>query len=391
VSTLCTWATALLVALVAGSVGAQPPGASVAPCATPATIDDWEIVAPESAGFDAKALCAVLDGVATGDANVHGVVVERGGRLVAELYRTGRDRPIDVLFGLWNPLPGEVEFGPETLHDTRSVSKSVVGLLFGIALHDGRVRGSSDPALALFDELADLRTPERDAIRLEHLLGMSSGLEWDEGALPNDETRLFWTADPARFVFDRRLVTAPGSAFHYNSGGTAVLAALLSRASGRSLDALVDADLFAPLLITRWEWARDLRGRPLAFTGLRMRPRDMAKLGRLVLQGGRWKGRQVVPERWIADSLRERLKTGIRIPEADGEELGYGQQWWTGRVGWKELDLAWAAAFGNGGQRIFVVPDLDLTVVTTAGEYGSARIVRTVQEIFEEIVASVVE
>ncbi len=228
-----------LACLVLGAAGIAAHAAET-PCFAPvAASDGWEISTPEAAGFDAKALCAALAEVDRGSANIHGVIVERRGRLVAELYRTGPDEPIDVNYGLGNPFASDVEFGPDVLHDVRSVSKSVVGLLIGIARaerQDSRTPGTS--ALELFPELADLRTPERDAITLGHLLSMSSGLEWDEwgaGLLTSDETRLFWKSDPARFFFDRPQAAPPGTRFNYNGGGTATLAELLTRSSGKPL------------------------------------------------------------------------------------------------------------------------------------------------------------
>ena len=279
-------------------------------------------------------------------------------------------------------------------HDVRSVSKSVVSLLFGIAVHGGRVASLATPALDFLPELADLRGDGRDAITLEHLLTMSSGLdwsEWDAGPVTSDETRLFWKADPIRFVFDRPLAAPPGTRFNYNGGGTATLAEVLTRASARPLVELAREQLFEPLGITDWTWASDLHDRPLSFAGLRMRPRDMLKLGRLVLQHGRWRDRQVVPEVWVAESLRPHLSTGIQLAAIAPDGAGYGYQWWNGRIAWRGRELAWAAAFGNGGQRIFVVPDLDLTVVTTAGDYGSIETAIAVNRLLAEIVATVGE
>jgi len=350
--------------------------------------EDWVAATPESAGFDTNALWAGLAEVTRSEANLHAVIIERHGQLVAESYQTGPDRPINILFGLWNPFAAEVAFDANTLHDVRSVSKSVVGLLFGIALDKYQLAGVSAPVLAAYPELADLHNPERDAITLEHLLTMTSGLAWDEGALPNDETRLFWVGEPMRFVFQRPLVATPGTLFNYNSCGTTVLAEFLTRVSGQPLLQLVREALFEPLGITQWEWVRDLRGRPLAFTGLRLRPRDMAKLGRLVLEQGNWRGRQIVSAAWVKDSLRPHIATGLRLPSTATEELGYGYQWWTGRVLWKGRELSWSAAFGNGGQRIFVVPELDLTVVITAGAYGVKHASHLVHQIFEKVVSA---
>jgi len=361
-----------------------------AACAPPVAGADWPVVPPEAADFDAAALCAVLEEAAASKANLHGLLVERRGRLVAELYRTGHDDPIDVHYGLRDWFAPDVAFGPDALHDVRSISKSVVSLVLGIAREEGKLADLSTPALDFFPELADLRTDGRAGVTLEHLLTMSSGLDWKEwgrGVLASDETRLFWKSDLARFVFDRKLAASPGARFNYNGGSTATLAELLARAGGKPLLERVRADLFEPLGIAHWTWARDLRGRPIAYAGLRLRPRDLLKLGRLALDGGRWRGRQIVPEAWLRESLRAHVGTGMKFVTSE-DEVGYGYQWWTGRVPWRGRALGWSAGVGNGGQRLFIVPELDLVVVTTAGEYGSPQIGEVVGRLFAKVVAA---
>jgi CubicO group peptidase (beta-lactamase class C family) len=350
------------------------------PCAPPVRLDDgWESAEPASAGFDASALCAVMHQVTAASANLHGVVVERGGRLVAETYRRGEDRSIYSLFAR------ETEFGPTVRHDVRSISKSVVSLLVGVAAgrHALDVHTS---VLAFYPQYAALRSPERDAITLEHLLTMSSGLEWHEtlgsyGSFRNDETRLYWDWAPYRFVLGRPIVAPPGMRFEYSGGGTAVLADVVVQATHTPLRDFARTALFEPLGIHDWEWVGDPYGRPLAFAGLRMRPRDVAKIGRLVLSHGRWNGQDVVPSDWIDASLAPHIATG------DG--LSYGYQWWIGGVEWHGTQHRWAAGFGNGGQRLFVVPDLDLVVVVAAGAYNDASIAPVVTELLRRVVATI--
>jgi len=380
----------LAVSLVLGWVSAMPSLAAEIPCAVPAIIGDgWEISMPESSGFDAQALCAVLAGVKSSEENIHGVIVERHGRLVAELYRRGPDTSMKFLLGL-NLFAANVDFGPATLHDIRSVSKSVIGLLVGIAKQKGEIKSLAIPVLDFYPEYADLRSPERDAINLEHLLTMSSGLQWDEGALPNDETRLLWMRAPYRYVLTRPIAARPGKEFNYNSGGTALLADILIRASGKPLKELVRTELFEPLGIADWEWATDLHGREIAFTGLRMRPRDLVKVGRMLLQHGRWHGRQIVPADWVAESLRPHIRTGQRSPPTAAYELQYGYHWRAGNIDWQGKKLDWSAGFGNGGQRLFMVPGLDLTVVIAAGDYAhTERSAHMVNDLFNRVVSTV--
>ncbi|PNS09045.1 serine hydrolase domain-containing protein [Solilutibacter silvestris] len=344
----------------------------------PALIGDgWERADPVASGFDAAKLQATLEKAAGEPIDLHAVVVERHGRLVAEIYRAGKDKGVYDLFATTR------DFGPTTLHDVRSVGKSVVSLLIGAARQEGKLDDLSKPVLDFYPEFKDLQTPPRRAITIEHLLTMSSGFEWQEGGPGrDDEHRLYWKWTPAYYALSRPIAAPPGTRFNYNSGGNLVLADILARATATPLKDYARTRLFQPLGITDWEWTGDLHGQPMAFTGLRMRPRDMAKLGRLVLNHGRWKELQLVPAEWIDASLKPRLDTGF-----DGTRYGY--QWWTGSLQWRGKNLPWAAAFGNGSQRIFVVPDLDLCVVVTAGAYGDVAVARRVDLLLQDIVATV--
>ena len=240
-----------------------------------------ETAAGVAEGFDAGRLCQVLTEFQAGEANLHGLVIQRHGKLVAERYRTGRDRSVYSVF------TRTVEFDAGSRHDLRSVSKSVVGLLWGIAQAEGKTPPLDARVLDLFPELAEFKREGREAITVAHLLSMSSGLEWKEPyqyGLGNDELALYWRASQEKAVLARPMLHPAGTRFHYTGGATAVLATLLARGVGMPLPDYARERLFAPLAIHDWEWMSDLRGRPLAFAGLRMRPYDLAKIGQLVLQ-----------------------------------------------------------------------------------------------------------
>lgn len=326
-------------------------------------------------GFDGAKLCAALDDFQSGPGNLHALLIQRHGRLVAERYRSGKDRSVYSLFAR------TVDFDAHSRHDLRSVSKSVLGLLWGIARAEDKAPPLDTRVLDLFPELGQFKRDGREAITVAHLLSMSSGLEWKEPydyGLGNDELALYWRASQEKAVLSRAMLHPAGTRFHYSGGNTAVLARLLERGVGRTLPDYAQARLFGPLGIVDWEWMSDLRGRSLAFAGLRLRPRDLAKIGQLVLQRGEWNGRQLVPAAWIDASLR---------PHADiGDGLHYGYQWWLGAT---EGGEPWAAAFGNGGQRLFVVPALDLVVVITAGMYDDAAGVARVNRLFQRLAAAV--
>ena len=387
--TLSRLAPALLALSLGACVKDLPVRAD--PCAVPRADHEWSVSAPDAAGFDAQALCRVLKDVAAGADNIHAILIERRGALVAELYRSGRDRPISVRYGFNNPFGEPAHFDADTLHDTRSVSKSIVSLLYGIALSKGRAPAVDTPVL---EAQPDASPPwaGSNRVTIGQLLSMSSGLDWAEsgkGLLASDEVRLFWKSDQDRFVLERPLAAGEGTTFNYNGGGTTVLANALVRQSGKPLPALAREDLFAPLGIARFEWTEDVHGRALPFAGLRLRPRDMLKLGRLVNARGMWRNRQVVPADWIAESLRPRLSTGIRFRGLSDKPAAYGYQWWLGQITWSGRELDWALALGNGGQRIFLVPELELSVVLTAGDYDEIPIHLAENRILRALVSAV--
>ena len=252
-------------------------------------------------------------------------------------------------------------------HDLRSISKSATSLLVGIALAEGKFPALDSPVFDSFPELAALRTPEKMHITFRHLLTMSSGLKWDE-SIPysnpaNSERRMIDSADPVRYVLEQPLAAPPGAVYNYNGGNTTLLAAVLAKTTGRRLDDYAREKLFGPLGIADFEWiSMPASGEPAAASGLRLRARDSAKLGQLLLTDGLWNGKQVLPKGWAAESV---------TPHLNGEGLYYyGYQWWLGRTMLRGRNLIWSAGFGFGGQRLYVAPELDLVVMINAGHYG---------------------
>ena len=331
-------------------------------CGVPVARDDGLPVASvnEDKLVDRDALCRMADRLAA-DANVHSVLVTHGGKLVFERYFRGDDEIPGRFYG---PRVENITFDADTLHNVKSVSKSVVSLAVGIAIDRGLIGSVNEPIFSFFPELSDLRSPEKDRIRLSHLLTMSLGLKWVE-ATPstgddNDEVRMHMALDPCRYVLGLAATAPPGQEFFYNTGALTLLSAIMRKATGRPLDEFAHATLFESLGITAVEWSR-VRGDTDAGGGLRLRPRDMAKIGQLVLAGGRWNDRQVVSRAWIETSTAPKLK-------ATDDQL-YGYLWWLGRSRLNGREVHWVGALGRGGQSIRIVPELDLVVVVTAGYY----------------------
>jgi len=357
--------------LAASAAGAQTPQSSAGSpkpgCGSPAAIGDgWPIATPDSVGLDGERLCGIAARLAATNANIHGVVIVRRGALAFEQYFPGYDEP-------WGMGGGRHEFDAQTKHDMRSVSKSIVSLLAGIAIDRELIKSADEPVVKFFPDYSAVKSPGWDRIKIRHLLNMSSGIQWDEN-LPwkdpkNDEPHLGNEADPYRYVLSKPVAAPPDTVWNYNGGGTDLLGNIIERVSGKSLDAFARETLFAPLGIADWEWMKYRNEHFASAAGLRLRPRDAAKIGQLVLNKGAWNGQQIVSPKWIEQSVAPRFQALGYF----GGLFYYGQQWWMGRTLGGGRDVKWIAAQGLGGQRIFIAPELDLVVMTTSGLYASGR------------------
>ena len=287
--------------------------------------------------------------------NLHAVVVASHDGLVFERYFQGVDER-------WGESLGTVMFSSDTLHDLRSVTKSVVGLLYGIAHREGRVPALNQSVVRSLSRFADLHNdPKRSRITIADVLTMQLGLAWDE-ALPytdprNSEIAMEHAPDRCRYVLERPVAADAGTQWTYSGGATTLLACLLVEGTGTSLLEYAHQKLFSPLGIEEVDWVKGAHGSEVAASGLRLRARDAAKIGQLVLNQGRYNGVQLVPMDWIDDSLKAHTSVD--------DDFAYGYHWWIAKR-W-----AWVAAFGNGGQRITILPRAGLVLVVLAGNYNS--------------------
>jgi CubicO group peptidase (beta-lactamase class C family) len=345
-------------------------------CGFPVARDDgWPVAtANEDKLIDRGALCRITDRLVASSANVHAVLVARSGKLVFERYFKGSDE----INGL---RVGSVTFDVDTLHNIKSATKSVASLALGIAIDRGLIRSVNEPIFSFFPELSDLRSPEKERIQLVHALTMTMGLKWVE-AIPsneddNDEVRMHMASDPCRYVLGLPATAPPGQEYFYNTGALTLVSAIIRKATGRTLDEFARETLFQPLGITSVEWVR-VKGDSDAGGGLRLRPRDMAKIGQLALAGGRWNDSQIVSKAWIETS------TAPKIEATGGQSVGY--LWWRGG-----REFPWSGAFGRGGQSIRIVPNLDLVVAVTAGYYQdySPRAFQVQSSVFRDVLRGI--
>ena len=192
--------------------------------------------------------------------NIHAVLVMQHGKTVAEWYFEGKD------WILGQPI-GVVKFTPDTLHDARSVTKSVVSVLFGIAMAEGAIKNLDTPVLDYFPEYKDLRTPELLKIRLRDVLSMTSGFAWDEHTYPysdprNSEIAMDISPDPYRYVLTQKVEAPAGTRWAYSGGDVELIGAILKRTTGMDLSTYAQRKLFAPLNVQKFAWTKNTYSSP---------------------------------------------------------------------------------------------------------------------------------
>jgi CubicO group peptidase (beta-lactamase class C family) len=293
---------------------------------------DWPTSTPAEQGMDAALLDEMLAQIDTDRMNLHALLVIRHGAIVLEKYYPGHDRL--------------------EKHTQYSVTKSFTSTLLGIALDQGKIKGVDQPVQDFFPGLVFTNPdPRKDAMTLADLLTMTSGLDWQESDA--SYSAMYQSADWVDWVMGLEQAAAPGEVFNYCSGCSHVLLKAVGQAVGTDVVDFARENLFEPLGIRDFGWERTRRGDAIGGWGLLLTARDMAKLGYLYLHEGAWDGRQVVSASWVRAATSQHA-------DPDGR-LGYGYQWWL-------YDTHGAyAALGRSGQTIFVIPDLDIIVVTTAG------------------------
>ena len=358
----------LLLAACSGSIsdgrptqGTSPPAATLAGEYWPT--DGWRTAPPQDHGIDQAALATIDDQVANPSTQIRSVLIVRDGNLVYEHYWQGLDQADG--------------------HDVRSVTKSVIGALVGIALAEGKIK-SLDQTVGelLAAQLPKDADPRFAGVTVKQLLTMTSGLAGDDSSLGGDsrlDDAMWKSSDWVRHILSRRLVWEPGTQWAYSNASSHLLSAIVANVSGQSTLEFARAKLFDPLgiptdkafepelsdhidaaTVEAYErasvaWPVDPQGYHYGAGNLRLPARDLAKFGYLYLKGGRWDGNQLIPATYVAASTSP---TG----SSANFDNGYGWHWWVET----EADHRVFFARGYGGQMIYVVPDLNLVTVVTS-------------------------
>ena len=283
---------------------------------------------PESQGISSDLFAALLRELdASKDTEMHHFMALRHGKVICECNFAPYPK------GMW--------------HITHSMCKSITGMAIGMLIEEGKLKLNENIYDIFSDHMNAFSKIFRPVITVENLLTMTSGVTFNESGIVsgNDWLGSFLNAS---------VNGKPGTEFQYNSLNTYVLSAIVTKRTGETLTEYLTPRLFGPLGITKYYWETCPKGITKGGWGLFLCAEDMAKLGQLYLQRGKWNGQQLVSEYWIEISTARHLKT-------QNDTYGYGYQlWMEQRPGSFEYN-------GMLGQNVIIYPDMDMVLVTNAG------------------------
>jgi CubicO group peptidase (beta-lactamase class C family) len=297
----------------------------------------WKTSTPEQQGMDSQELMQMLDFIESSGEDVHSVLIIRNGYLVLEAY--------------YYPYNSQI------IHMQASATKSFTSTLVGIAIDKGYISGVDQKVLAFFPDYTFKNNNDlKQSMKLKHLLTMSSGLDWNKTGKNDNPEKIFTQKDdPVQYTLDRPMAAKPGTVWTYSGGNSHLLAAIVTKTTEEKVEDFAKQNLFDPLGITNYVWEKHWKsGVNIGCAGLYIRPRDMAKLGYLYLNRGKWNGKTIVSSQWIKEAT-------TRLPIKD-----YGYQFWV------DPELKLYKAWGFGGQHIAVLPDLNIVAVFTGGVVDSS-------------------
>lgn len=283
---------------------------------------------------------------------IHSLHVAHRGKLVVEEYFHGYDG--------------------DTPHDSRSAGKSLTSALLGIALQQGFIDSIDTPVYPLFGGVSQYDNPstEKDALTIRHLITMTSGLDCDDGnydspgnedVMQNQQSESDWY----RYTLNLAMVRDPGSAGVYCTGGINVVGSVLARSAGMNLKQFFHRFFAEPLGIDYYQMNLSPTLEAYMGGGIRLQPRDFLKLGQLYLDGGVWQGRRLLSEAYVTASAA--AQSSINTTD------DYGYAWWRQTYNVDDVAVETFYASGNGGQLLFVVPELELVVLIFAGNYSDGQ------------------
>lgn len=288
------------------------------------------------------------------------VLILRHGKLVFEEY-------------FW----GQTAANP---HVISSSTKSVTSIITGIAVERGKLKPDATIASYFPDRLNSLWVHQKYPITVRNVLSMSSGTAWDDSVkgAENPSAKLLESHDVVGYMFDKPSIHPAGAVYNYDNGLPSLMGDLVARVTGEPFERFAAENLFKPMHITNYRWTTMRDGSVLAAGGFYMLPRDMAKIGEMMLNRGRWEGRQIVSSAWVAESTRQ---------QSAPDQYPYGFYWHLTNAQHRHVRGADGyMALGQGGQVIAVFPILDLVVVTTSQNWHSSGLTAMPFDLFDKYI-----
>ena len=313
------------------------------------TEDGWKTNSLNTHGYETKIIQHLFDQLLYAKAHkIHSMLVVKDDELLLEEYFD--------------------DYHKDTQHDMRSTSKSIRSILLGIAIDQGFIESIDDPISKYLKTLKPKKNLDKrkDSITIRHLITMSAGWDcndWNKKS-KGQEDRVYKKKDWLQYTLDLPMMNDPGEVSTYCSMGVTLMTQIIVEASGMPINEFADRFLFQPMGITNVDWNHTSKKEVInSSKRLYMIPRDMAKIGKLILQKGEWNEQQIVSSKWIEEATTPKTKiTGI----------DYGYLWWTIPFQLKDGSFVTAkVATGNGGQYIMVFPKYDMIAVFTGGAYNS--------------------
>ena len=329
--------------------------------------DGWETASLEDVGIVPDKLIEIADYINCGLVReVHSILIIKNGKLVFEEYFKGHTFD----FNGTNHHGHLKEYDKNTIHNQASVTKSFTSALIGIAIDKGFINSVEEKVINFFPEYSEYNVGDMHDLTIEHLLTMSAGFQWNEMDVrysnnQNDLIQMWQVSDPLEYLVSKTFEHSPGSHFYYHSGLTNLLGEIIYKASEIKPDVFADQYLFNKLGINNRTWEKFRNGVVFVSGDLKICPRDMAKFGYLYLNEGKWKGGQIISEEWTQKSVSKHISVNSMFD--------YGYKWWLRDYSFNSDSYSAYSARGWGGQQITVIPELDLVIVFTGGNYTTAE------------------
>ncbi|MFK8009856.1 MAG: serine hydrolase domain-containing protein [Saprospiraceae bacterium] len=316
--------------------------------------DGLKITNPAAVGINEDSLFALFDLInfTPPHNDYRALVVIKDGKLVVDEYFNS--------------------FGTTNINDIRSAGKSITSMLAGIAIKEGLFK-PTDKVFSFFPEYKNIKnqSKEKSNITIANLLIMSSGLASDDykDDSPGAESLMMNENDYLKFCLDLPMDFKSGSQYAYSSVVAYLLGSVIENTSKMKLEDFARKHLFGPLQITQFFWLKSPEGRNTGMGNIYLAGRDLAKLGQLMLNNGKWNNQQIIPVDYVKKSSEKHLD----ISDSDPFSHGYGYMWYIAKeeINGKEIDFFFAS--GNGGNKIFIVPSLNMVVATLSSAYGQGR------------------